>query len=150
MELNRQQFGLCDIQGRLFERALRLGYDCRDFIEKFMNSKAAAFLDETYDRLQWAGEEYILEELKDEVGGLKKAGTVYHNEIMYWSGYTYRYWHYYTGESSKDIYAVADEETMARCYPGYHTLSVEMAVDRLKEGASVSPTTSARTSPSRP
>ena len=26
------------------------------------------------DRLQWAGEEYILDELNDEVKGLKKAG----------------------------------------------------------------------------
>lgn len=100
-ELNSQQFGLCDIQGRLFELALKNGYDCKDFIEKFMNSKTAAALDESYDRLQWAGEEYILEELNEEVGGLKKAGTVYHNEIMYWLGYTYRYWHYYTGENSK-------------------------------------------------
>ena len=39
-ELNNQQFGLCDIQGRLFELALKNGYDCKDFIEKFMNSKA--------------------------------------------------------------------------------------------------------------
>ena len=57
-ELNTQQFGLCDIQGRLFELALRKGYNCKAFIEKFMNSKTAAALDERYDRLQWAGEEY--------------------------------------------------------------------------------------------
>lgn len=132
-ELNSQQFGLCDIQGRLFESALKNGYDCKDFIEKFMNSKTAAALDESYDRLQWAGEEYILEELIDEVGGIKKTGTVYHNEMMYWSGYTYRYWHYYTGESSKDIYKIADAETMANCYLGFHTMDVKMAIDRLKE-----------------
>ncbi len=133
VELNSQQFGLCDIQGRLFELALKNGYDCKDFIEKFMNSKTAAALDESYDRLQWAGEEYILEELIDEVGGLKSAGMVYHNEIMYWSGYTYRYWRYYTGESSKEIYKIADAGTMAECYPGFHTIDVEMAIDRLKE-----------------
>ena len=98
-----------------------------------MNSKTAAALDEIYDRLQWAGEEYILEELNDEVGGLKKAGTTYHNEIMYWSGYTYRYWRYYTGESSKEIYAIANAERMATVYLGFHTLDVQMAIDRLKE-----------------
>ena len=132
-ELNSQQFGLCDIQGRLFELALKNGYDCKDFMEKFMNSKTAAALDESYDRLQWAGEEYILEELIDEVGNLKKGGTAYHNEIMYWSGYTYRYWRYYTGESSKEIYAIANAETMAECYLGFHTLDVEMAIERLKK-----------------
>lgn len=132
-ELNSQQFGLCDIQGRLFELALKNGYDCKDFIEKFMNSKTAAALDQTYDRLQWAGEEYILEELNEEVGGLKKAGAIYHNEIMYWSGYIYRYWRYYTGETSKEIYSIANIETMATGYLGFHTLDVIMTIDRLKE-----------------
>ena len=132
-ELNQQQFGLCDIQGRLFELALKYRYDCNDFIEKFMNSKTAAALDQSYDRLQWAGEEYILEELNEEVGGLKIAGTTYHNEIMYWSGYTYRYWRYYTGESSKEIYKIANAERMATVYLGFHTLDVQMAIDRLKD-----------------
>ena len=132
-ELNGQQFGLCDIQGRLFELALKSGYDCKEFIERFMNSKTAAALDETYDRLQWAGEEYILEELNEEVGGLPKAGVTYHNEIMYWTGYTYRYWRYYTGESSAQIYTIAPAETMATGYLGLHTLDVQMAIDRLKD-----------------
>ena len=76
---------LCDIQGRLFELALRSGLDCPSFIESFMNSKTAASLDDVYDRLQWAGEEYILEELNDEVKGLRKAGTTYTVEVMYWT-----------------------------------------------------------------
>lgn len=103
---------LCDIQGRLFELALKAGLDCPMFIESFMNSKTAASLDDVYDRLQWAGEEYILEELNDEASGLKKAGTVYSSEVMYWAGYTYRYWHYYTGEYSREIYKAADAKTM--------------------------------------
>lgn len=56
-----------------------------------MNSRAAACLDDIYDRLQWAGEEYILEELEDELGGFKKGGTVFSREVMYWTGYVYRY-----------------------------------------------------------
>ena len=50
-------------------------------------------------------------------------------EVMYWSGYTYRYWHYYTGECSNEIYKAADAETMNECWPGFHTLDVEMAID---------------------
>lgn len=124
---------LCDIQGRLFELALTTGLDCPLFIESFMKSKTAAALDDVYDRLQWAGEEYILDELNDEVKGLKKAGTMYSSEIMYWIGYTYRYWHYYTGEYSHEIYKMADAKTMSECWLGFHTLDVEMAVDDLKE-----------------
>lgn len=74
-EMNGQQFGLCDIQGSLFELVLKNGYDCKEFIERFMNSKTAAASDETYDLLQWAGEEYILEELNEEIGGLPKIIT---------------------------------------------------------------------------
>lgn len=131
LAFEKRQF--CDIQGRLFELALKNEYDCPACIDAFMNSHAAACLDDTYDRLQWAGEEYILEELDDEVHGLKKAGTTYAQEVMYWAGYTYRYWHYYTNESSQDIYKIADAKTMDECWLGFHTLDVEMAVDDLKE-----------------
>jgi len=128
-----QKRQLCDIQGRLFELAVKADLDCPSFVEAFMNSKTAAALDDVYDRLQWAGEEYILDELDDEVCGLKKAGTVYSSEIMYWIGYTYRYWHYYTSEDSHEIYKIADVKTMRECWLGFHTFDVEMAIDDLKE-----------------
>lgn len=98
-----------------------------------MNSRTAAALDDIYDRLQWSGEEYILEELDEEVSGLKKAGTAYPVEVMYWAGYIYRYWHYYTTQSSQEIYKIADAETIAECWLGLHTFDVEMAIDDLKE-----------------
>lgn len=131
LSLEKRQ--LCDIQGRLFELALKGGYDCPAFIKTFMNSRTAAALDDTYDRLQWAGEEYILEELEEEAGGLMKSGTVYSIEVMYWTGYLYRFWHYYTNECSRDIYKIADAETMNDCWLGFHTLDAEMAIDDLKE-----------------
>lgn len=133
LKLDTQKRQLCDIQGRLFELALKGEYDCPAFIEAFMNSRAAAALDDVYDRLQWAGEEYILEELDDEVNGLKKAGSTYSREVMYWAGYIYRYWHYYTGEYSREIYKIADARTMNECWMGFHTLDVEMAIDDLKD-----------------
>jgi len=131
--LTREKRQLCDIQGRLFELALKNGYDCPSFIEAFMNSRAAAALDDVYDRLQWAGEEYILEELNDETGGLKKAGSVFNREVMYWTGYIYRYWHYYTGQCSREIYRIADAGTMSECWLGFHTLDAVMAIDDLIE-----------------
>lgn len=132
-DFTTQKRQLCDIQGRLFELAQKAELDCPAFIEAFMNSRAAAALDDVYDRLQWAGEEYILEELDDEVCGLKKAGVTYSQEVMYWAGYVYRYWHYYSNEYSRDIYKIADAKTMNECWLGFHTLDVEMAIDDLKE-----------------
>lgn len=122
---------LCDIQGRLFELAYDGGYDCPIFIDTFMNSRTAEALDDVYDRLQWAGEEYILEELEEETGGLKRGGVAFSREVMYWTGYTYRYWHYYTGQSSRAIYRIADAQRMHVSWAGFHTFDVEMAIDDL-------------------
>ena len=123
---------LCDIQGRLFERSLEKNLDSFDFIDKFMTSKTCEFLDMPYDRLQWAGEEYILENLQEETD-INPADTAFGKEEMFWTGYVYRYWQLLTGESSKDIYAQADAKQMNDCYLGFHALDVAMAIDNLKE-----------------
>lgn len=133
MILDSFQFQLCDIQGRLFELSVKQGYDSAKFMEAFMTSRCAFALDDIYDRLQWAGEEYILEELNDEVGGLVKSDNIFSIEVMFWTGYLYRYWHFYTGQSSKDIYGIADAEIMNSSWLGFHTLDNEMAIDDLIE-----------------
>jgi len=124
---------LCDIQGRLFERALDKGYDSLSFISHFMQSETAKMLDRSYDRLQWSGEEYMLLNLEEEVGSMEKTGDLFDKETMYWIGYLYRYWHYFTGESSMQIYSQADGKLMEESYLGFHTLDNAMAVEELKE-----------------
>ena len=57
---------LCDIQGRLFKLSVRRGISSAEFIKVFMKSATAKALDSTYNRMQWAGEEYLLEEVIDE------------------------------------------------------------------------------------
>jgi hypothetical protein len=123
---------LCDIQGRLFERSAMKNLDSEDFIGKFMNSKTCAFLDLPYDRLQWAGEEYILEDLLDETD-INPVGERYGDEELFWTGYIYRYWHYLTGESGVEIYTQAKAKRMKDCYLGFHTLDAVMAIEDLKE-----------------
>ena len=130
--LNGFQRQLCHIQGRLFERSLKKGRESMDFIEKFMRSTTCNYLDMPFDRLQWAGEEYILENLLEEVS-VRSDGEKYSKEEMFWIGYVYRYWHLLTGESSREIYAQANAERMKMCYPGFHALDVQMAIDNLKE-----------------
>jgi len=123
---------LSDIQGRAFELSLARVLDSSDFIEKFMNSTTCDYLDMPYDRLQWAGEEYILENLMEE-HPIKVGGKQFDKEVLFWIGYVYRYWHFLTGERSKDIYAQADAQTMDESYAGFHSLDVSMAVEDLKE-----------------
>ena len=38
------------------------------FLKTFMNSETANTLESTYNRMQWAGEEYLLEEVMEAAG----------------------------------------------------------------------------------
>ena len=99
-----------------------------------MNSDIAKGLDDEFDYMQWAGKEYIFERMQDEYPkAFVKNGIVFDREPLYWAGYVYRQWYFYTGETSKQIYKQANAETMNIMYLGYHTMDVKMAIDRLKE-----------------
>lgn len=130
--MDKIELKLCDIQGRLFENSAKAGYESESFIQSFMKSDIAANLDSEYNRMQWMGEEYLLEELEHEVN-LEKGSRVYTKEVLYWIGYLYRYWHYYTGEDSKKIIRTAPAQTMHRNYRMFHTMDPVMAVEDLKE-----------------
>lgn len=125
---------LCDMQGKLFEMSATEGFSSESFIKTFMLSDTAADLDKVFNHMQWAGQGYIIDRLKEQnASTLAKNGDLYDNETLYWSGYLYRYWHFYAGESSKEIYKQAPASLMRSMYLMYHTMSPEMAIDRLKE-----------------
>lgn len=130
--MDRIELKLCDIQGRLFENSFDEGYDSEVFIRSFMNSSVAENLDSTYNRMHWAGEEYLMEELQSRLV-LPKSSTPYTKDVLFWIGYIYRYWHLYTGESSKKILRIAPVQTMRRNYMMFHTMAPEMAIADLQE-----------------
>ncbi len=128
------QLKMCDVQGRLFELSADRKFDSAAFIKSFMTSATAKGLDSRYNRMQWAGEEYLLEEIiagMDPV--LEKDGEIYTRDILYWIGYVYRYWHYYSGEDSIKIYKQASAATMKRNYMMFHTMDPALAIENLKE-----------------
>ncbi len=132
--MDELQLKLCDIQGRLFELSADRNYNSAVFIKSFMRSDIAKALDSTYNRMQWAGEEYLLEEAADVSGEkLSEEGEVFSKDVLYWIGYIYRYWHYYTGENSSKIYKQAPVKTMKRNYMMFHTMNPELAIEDLKE-----------------
>lgn len=132
--MNDIELKLCDIQGRLFELSVERQLRSTSFIKIFMNSETAKALDSTYNRMQWAGEEYLLEEIVEAAGDkVSKGGEIYSKDLIYWIGYIYRYWHYYTKESSKAIYKQAPVETMKSNYLMFHTVAPEVAIEDLKE-----------------
>ena len=132
--MNELQLKLCDIQGRLFELSADRKFESASFVKVFMTSKTAKALDSKYNRMQWAGEEYLLEEIvSDAEDKLIESGEIYSKEVLYWIGYLYRYWHYYTNEDSAKIYKQAPVKTMKRNYLMFHTMAPEVAIEDLKE-----------------
>ena len=132
--LNDVELKLCDIQGRLFELSAGSGIPSGPFIKTFMRSDTAKALDSKYNRMQWAGEEYLLEEVRDSASsGLLTPGEVLMKDVLYWIGYIYRYWHFLTGESSAKILRRAPVATMKRNYMMFHTMAPELAIENLKE-----------------
>lgn len=132
--MNEIELKLCDIQGRLFELSVDKQLGSAIFIKTFMNSETANALDSTYNRMQWAGEEYLLEEIIETAGDkLSEKSEVYSKDVIYWIGYIYRCWHYYTKESSKAIYRQAPVETMKKNYMMFHTMAPEVAIEDLRE-----------------
>lgn len=128
------KLALCEMQGQLFELSKTNGYDSEAFIKAFMNSDISKDIDKEFNHLQWAGAEYILSRIKDELSqSLTQTGNYYDEEALYWMGYLYRYWHIYTGEGSREIYRQAPAKKMNIVYLMYHTMSPELAIDKLKE-----------------
>ena len=70
--------------------------------------------------------------MKAELGdSLIKSKSVYDKETLFWIGYVYRIWHFYTNESSKAIYKKASAKKMNVIYLNYHTMGVELAIETL-------------------
>ena len=132
--MDAMELKLCDIQGRLFESFADCQYDSESLVKSFMTSDLARDLDSEYNRMQWAGEEYLLEELlatcKEKLTAKIKDVS---KEALFWMGYIYRYWHFYTGEESSKIYKQASFDTMNTNYLMFHTLDAEVAIENLKE-----------------
>jgi hypothetical protein len=64
-------------------------------------------------------------------------GELLNPDALYWVGYLYRYWSWWLGARSRDIYSAANIEEMIAAY-GLHVLSPERAIAKLLERSAVS------------
>ena len=133
--MNELQLKMCDVQGRLFELSADRKYSSSAFIKAFMTSSVAKSLDSKFNHMQWAGEEYLLDEMLSSIDNdiFFKGGAILSKDVLYWIGYIYRYWHYYTGEDSVKIYKQAPYDIMKRNYMIFHTMDPVVAIEDLKE-----------------
>lgn len=131
--LSSFETSLCHMQGKLFEMSAAKDYASEKFIKGFMLSPIASDLDSQFNFMQWAGKEYIMERMESEHGNCLIPGELFDTETLFWIGYVYRYWHFITGESSKVIIKQAPVAKMRTLFLGYHTMSMELAIEKLKE-----------------
>ena len=125
---------LCDVQGRLFVLSATNGYGSDIFVKTFMKSVTAKELDSRYNCKQCFGEEYLFDEVIEMAGDtFKESDEVYSLECIYWMGYIYRYWHYMTGESSKEIYKQAPVKVMKQNYTRLYMMTPEEVIEILKK-----------------
>ena len=123
---------LCAIQGKMFELSAKKNLSSKEFIDIYMKSQTAKFFDLPYDRTQWMGEENLLYDIMEEASNLPQ-GDLYDTESLFWIGYTYRYWHFLTNQTSKEIGQKCNAEMMHALYPAYHTLDCKQAIIRILE-----------------
>lgn len=134
MTTDELQLKLCDIQDRLFKLSAQKKHDSVAFVKAFMTSDTARAIDSKYNHMQWIGQEYLLEEVVDTAGDMiTTGGEIFLDDALYWMGYIYRYWHYYSGENSSKIYKQAPVETMKRNYMIFHTMDPIISIEDLKE-----------------
>lgn len=127
------KLALCEMQAELFVQSQEKGYASESFIKAFMHSDIAEDLDMPFNHMQWAGTHYLMSRMEEEHADELVQGECYDAETLYWAGYLYRYWHIYKGESSREIYRQASAKAMRIVYLMYHTMSPELAIERLKE-----------------
>lgn len=127
------KLALCEMQAELFVRSREKGYASDSFLKAFMHSDIAKELDLPFHHMQWVGAHYLMSRMEEVCADELVCGECYDAETLYWIGYLYRYWHLYTGEASCDIFRQAPARTMRVVYLMYHTMSPEMAIDRLKD-----------------
>ena len=133
-KINSDGLLLCELQAKAFENSIdKMESSSEIFIRRFMKSKIAKKLDNQSILDSNIQANDILTLVDEEYGATDYGSVKYTHNEMYWIGYIYRYWHYYTEESSKVIYKQAPVETMKRNYLIFHTMASEVAIEDLKE-----------------
>ena len=130
----------CAFQGRVFVRSAALLTDCGSavFARRFMRSPCARRVDENGAFDMGATEDAVVREVDEEYASRPYGSVVYASEVLYWMGYTYRYWCMATGMSSKRAHAVCGAREMRGLYLAYHALDPEQCVERILESKGLS------------
>ena len=133
-KIDKDGFILCELQAKAFEMSATMSLTSSEiFIRRFMNSQITKSLD-SGDVLQTNIQaKDVLERIEEQYGSSEYGSVKYTENELYWIGYIYRYWHYVTGESSKEIYKQAPVKIMKKNYEKLYMMTPEEVIYLLKE-----------------
>lgn len=134
--MNSEELLICKMQAKLFEQS----YDedkssSLMFIRRFMNSNLAKRFDNKTIIYESSGN--LIEELNLEYNNSLYGKNKYTKNELYWIGYIYRYWVILKNITSIDVYKIIKPNELRDLYLGYHSLDVEMAIDRIIEAKNI-------------
>lgn len=117
----------CGEIGKLFVWSAKQGDDSEDFCYKFMTSQRGA--DILNDELiqEYCGESFMYDGLAKDLQF--KKGDVYDSDVLYFTGFLYKYWASVRGSSAREIYALAPISIIAERYEFYHTQGWDYVID---------------------
>ena len=137
--IDREGKRLCEFQAELFEKSIsNLEMSSEIFVRRYMNSKIVSELDSGSFLEGNMGINDIYEELDRQYGPSTYGSRKYHRDVMYWTGYLYRYFCYCYDVSSKQAYKLLPFKYIASSFEPYHTLDVSQALERLLESKGIS------------
>ena len=120
-------FFQCKEIGKLFVWSAKEGVDSDDFCYKFMNSERGRRILNDEMIQEYCGESFMFSGLAREINF--KKGDVYDFDVLYFTGFLYKYWASYRGSSSEEIYKLAPIQLIADRYMFYHTQGWDYIID---------------------
>ena len=132
-KLDFNEYKICQIQGRLFEKSIECSkFSSPMFIRRFMTSEyAKTFANKSY-LIGNINEDEIIDELNIKYQSSTKKPMYTVNE-MYWIGYVYASISFLYEMSPKQVYKLFSAKEIVKYYNIYHTFGIEEASERMME-----------------
>lgn len=132
--IDRDGLILCDLQARAFELSVDYaGVSSAVFVRRFMNSRAAKWMDGGDILATNMQAEDLLEMIEEQYGPSEYGSRKFSRSEMHWIGYVYRYYAYTCEQSSARVYRKLKPDELRNLYLPYHTLDPSQAVERILE-----------------
>lgn len=136
--IDRDGLLLCELQAKTFELSVdAVAASSAIFIRRFMNSRAAKWLDSGEVLASNAQPGDLLDRIEEQYGPSDYGSMKYTRNEMYWMGYMYRYLAFAYELSSLQAYKTVGPKELRGLFLPYHTLDPAQAAERILEAKGI-------------